>query len=151
MKKPKAKKEKPKANPVGRPRLFTDPKDFDAKVDSYIQMCQTAEPPKKLTYTGLVLALGMCSRDTLCEYGKLPEFSDSVRRAKLFIENEYEQHLFGANTSGVTFALKNLGWQDKLDVNHGGQKDNPVVAISADRLSDSAIAELLEARGESGN
>lgn len=143
--KPKAKpKQKPEANPVGRPRIFTDPKDFDAKVDSYIKMCETSEPPKKLTYTGLVLALGMCSRDTLNEYGKMPEFSDSVRRAKLFIENEYEQHLFGANTSGVTFALKNLGWQDKLDLNHGGQPDNPVISATLTPEAAEAIKDALD-------
>ncbi len=135
------------ANPVGRPRIISSAEEFDEKVDSYIALCQSAEPPKKLTYTGLVLALGMCSRDTFNEYGKLPEFSDSVARARLFIENEYEQHLFGANTSGVTFGLKNLGWTDKVDVNHGGQHGNPVQITDVSKLSDSALNELMALRG----
>jgi hypothetical protein len=143
-KKKSTKKKNPDAKPVGRPRIISSPEEFDAKVDAYIKLCQSCDPPKKLTYTGLVLSLGMCSRDTLCEYGKLPEFSDSVRRAKLFIENEYEQHLFGANTSGVTFALKNLGWSDKLDVNHGGQPDNPIVTTQLSEEASKAISDALE-------
>jgi hypothetical protein len=114
-------KQKPSSKPdgkdkksVGRPRLFSSPGEFDAIVDKYIATCQDKEAPKVITLTGLVLALGFCSKDTLYEYQKFPEFTESVKRARLLIEQEYENRLIlGGNAASSIFALKNFGWADK--------------------------------------
>lgn len=101
-------------NPVGRPRKFSTPEEFDALVDLYILSCQDPEKPKAITLTGMVLALGFSSKDTLYEYQKIPEFTDSVKRARLLVEQEYENRLILAgNPSAHIFALKNFGWTDK--------------------------------------
>jgi hypothetical protein len=100
--------------PVGRPRLFSSPQEFDDLVDQYILICQNPEQPKAITLTGMVLALGFCSKDTLYEYQNYPEFTDSVKRARLLVEQEYENRLVtGSNSASSIFALKNFGWADK--------------------------------------
>jgi hypothetical protein len=112
--KPSSKTDGKESKPVGRPRLFSSPDEFDAIVNKYIADCQNIEAPKVITLTGLVLALGFCSKDTLYEYQKFPEFTESVKRARLLIEQEYENRLItGGNAASSIFALKNFGWADK--------------------------------------
>lgn len=106
--------------PVGRPRKIDSPETFDMLVDSYIDMCRTANEP--ILLTGMVLALGLVSKDTFYEYQKFPEFTDSVKRARTLIELEYEKRLNNSsNASAPIFALKNFGWTDKQEVEHSGQ------------------------------
>lgn len=102
---------------VGRPRKIDSPETFDNLVDTYILTCQDPDNPKAITLTGMVLALGLCSKDTFYQYEDYPEFSDSVKRAKLLVECEYENRLVvGTNAAAPIFALKNFGWKDKQDV-----------------------------------
>lgn len=108
------KNESSKGGEVGRPRKISSPEEFDRLVDLYIEMCQDPDKPRAITLTGLILALGLSSRQSLDEYINYPEFSDSVKRAKLLIEHEYEQRLVvGTSAAGSIFALKNFGWMDK--------------------------------------
>ncbi len=109
--KPKEEKEK---RPVGRPRAISSPEEMDRLVENYLQMCNDSGTP--ITLTGLILALGLSCRDSLDEYKKYPGFSDSVKRAKLYIENAYENRLCGDKPTGPIFALKNFGWSDKSEV-----------------------------------
>lgn len=102
----------------GRPRKISSPEEFDKKVDDYVQDCQVAEKP--LTLTGLILALGLSSRQSLDEYLAYEGFPDSVKRAKLLIENQYEQGLHSCASTGSIFALKNFGWRDKTETEHSG-------------------------------
>lgn len=112
--KPSSKTDGKDKKPVGRPRLFSSPDEFDRLVDLYIATCQDPDKPKAITLTGMVLALGFCSKDTFYEYQKFPEFADSVKRARLLIEQEYENRLLvGTNAAASIFALKNFGWADK--------------------------------------
>ena len=108
---------------VGRPRLIKSPQEFDERVDTYIDWCRAQDKP--ILLTGLILALGFNSKDTFYSYENYPEFTDSVKRARLLIEMEYEQRLNTANSAtGPIFALKNFGWTDKqeVDVTTGGDK-----------------------------
>ena len=75
------------------------------------------EKPQPITLTGLILALGLSSRESLDLYQTYDEFIDSVKRAKLLIEYEYENRLVtGTNATSSIFALKNFGWKDKQDI-----------------------------------
>lgn len=67
------------------------------------------------TITGLVLHLGFESRQSFYKYEKKQEFSYTIKKARLFIETEYEEQLQHGNTVGAIFALKNLGWKDKSE------------------------------------
>jgi len=99
---------------MGRPRIISSPEEFDELVDSYVAEKTSEEKP--LTLTGMILALGLSSRQSLDEYLARDEFSDSVKRAKLIIENQYEERLAGNNAAGPIFALKNFGWKDKQEI-----------------------------------
>ena len=109
---------------VGRPAKFKTAEDFSEAAQSYFAECKANE--ESLTITGLCLALDT-SRDVLIDYEKGlhnerdPEFSHAIKRAKMIVENSYEQRLAGNNPTGAIFALKNFGWSDKLDLAHSGE------------------------------
>lgn len=102
----------------GRPRKIDSPEHFDDLVESYVVACKTDEVP--LTLTGMILALGLSSRQSLDEYANYEGFSDSIKRAKLLVENQYEIALHSPAATGSIFALKNFGWKDKQDIEHSG-------------------------------
>ena len=104
------------ANPVGRPRKYDTPEEFDEKVYEYQAHCRSEGEP--VTWTGLALFLGFSSRQSIDEYLKYDGFSDSVKRAKTFVEYEYEKRLCGDKPTGAIFALKNFGWADKTELAH---------------------------------
>ena len=74
------------------------------------------------TVTGLALALET-NRETLINYESRDEFFDTIKKAKLKIENYLEQNLNSTSPTGTIFNLKNnYGWKDKTeqDLNHNG-------------------------------
>lgn len=102
---------------VGRPRVIKSPAEMDEKVDAYIARCRDKDAPSAITLTGMILALGLSSRESFDEYKNYEGFSDSVKRAKLIIENEYENRLVsGVPAAAPIFALKNFGWKDKTEI-----------------------------------
>ena len=50
------------------------------------------------------------------DYQKNDEYSDTIKRAKLRIENAYEMRLIDRGNGGDIFALKQFGWSDKHEV-----------------------------------
>lgn len=111
------------ANPVGRPRKYQIPEDFDRKVEEYYAYCKEEKEP--VTWTGLALYLGFSSRQSIDEYLHYEGFSDSVKRAKALVEWHYEMRLVTSSTpTGAIFALKNFGWSDRQEIDHttGGEK-----------------------------
>ena len=98
--------------PAGRPRKIQSPAELEAKAQAYFDRCEQAGEPVLLM--GLILALGLSSRQSLDEYAARPEFSDSVKRAKARVELEYEKRLASGTVqvAGAIFALKNFGWRD---------------------------------------
>ncbi len=70
------------------------------------------------------------------------EFSDSEKRAKLLIENQYERKLDRAKPAGAIFALKNMGWSDRQEVELRGAFAN----LDVTQLPDELVGRL--ARGE---
>lgn len=92
----------------------------DGKVvqDKVVRKVKTKQKP--LTVTGLAVALGT-SRDVLLDYEttyseKYPEFSNTIKEAKEQIKAYAEESLFGTNTAGVIFSLKNnWGFKDKYE------------------------------------
>jgi hypothetical protein len=101
----------------GRPLKFKTPKELEKKIAAYFKDCEKEEKP--LSITGLALALDT-SRETLCNYQARDEFFDAIKRAKLRVEQFYEERLTFSNAAGPIFALKNFDWSDKQDVNHSG-------------------------------
>lgn len=123
---------------VGRPPKFKSVKSMQKKIDKYFESCKgevlkdtegnpvvdkhgfpviiDAKPP---TITGLALALGFNSRQSLLNYQDKEEFVDTITRAKAKVEQYTEERLFdkdGAN--GAKFSLANnfKGWKEKQQI-----------------------------------
>jgi hypothetical protein len=73
------------------------------------------------TISGLCYHVGYESRQSFYDLEKSDKFSYTVKRARLFIEKEYEEQLQTGNTVGAIFALKNMGWTDKQTTEHEGE------------------------------
>ena len=103
------------------------------KIDKYFNECDKKNEP--YTVTGLCLALDIC-RDTLSEYVKDKKFSDTIKKAKLKVENYLEKHLItDSSTTGIIFNLKNnFGWKDKQELSHSGSINNPFEGMSTEEL-----------------
>lgn len=102
-------------NKVGRPLKFKTPQEIDVIAKEFFKNCDENDEP--YTITGLALALDT-TRDTLIDYQNRDEFSDTIKRLKLIVENDYEKALRKHGRAGDIFGLKNFGWKDKTEVDN---------------------------------
>ena len=100
----------------GRPPKYKDKEQLQQAINRYIN-----DPKKINTITGLCYYLGFCSKQSFFDLEKRDEFSYTIRKARLFIESEYEQDLKKSGGAGNIFALKNMGWSDRQEVKHEGE------------------------------
>ena len=113
---------------VGRLPKYNSPEEMQLVINKYFKECEeTGEVP---TVTGLCYVLGL-DRKCLQSYENMlendrfkrfdntvkAEFVNSIKGAKRYIENCYEQALFNKNsTVGAIFTLKNnYGYVDKTE------------------------------------
>lgn len=129
--KPKAtKNKKTEKNLGGRPAFFKTPKALENKINQYFDDCpdrktiilkgtdgsQMPFDIKAPTICGLALFLGFSSRSSFNDYiNRGEEFSRIVKKARTRIELEYEKKLHDGQCTGAIFALKNMGWADKVE------------------------------------
>jgi hypothetical protein len=114
-------------NKEGRPSVFDSPEEMKLKIDEYFTNCPdkrkivtkegVVEIPS-ITITGLCIFLGFESRQSFYDYEKKPEFSYIIKKARLYVERYYEQGLQFPSPTGSIFALKNMGWFDKSEIDH---------------------------------
>ena len=97
-------------NNGGRPPKYETAEEIHDKCTEYFESCIELE--EKITITGLALFLGFCSRKSLYEYEKKEEFRYIIKNAMLVVENSYESK----GTNFDIFALKNMGWTDKQEI-----------------------------------
>jgi hypothetical protein len=120
-------KQQPKRKTAGRPPK-NDPDGVDEiqnKIDLYFESLErkvgddiVRDDP---TFSGLALALGYTSRQSLWENSKSNKpISLPLKRAMLRIEESYEKGLRLQTCTGAIFALKNRGWADKSEIEHSG-------------------------------
>ncbi len=105
---------------VGRPKKYTKAEKMQEKIDKYFIECELKEEPP--TVCGLALALDM-DRSGLLRYEQEGEFCNTIKKAKLKIEANYEQMMVSGkgSTPGLIFNMKNnFGWKDKQEVEHSG-------------------------------
>ena len=101
------------AQSVGRP-----PKKCEGEI-VFVEGQPVRVGARPLTITGLALALGFNSRQSLLNYQEKEEFLDTIARAKARVEQYVEERLFdkdGAN--GAKFSLANNfeGWKEKKQI-----------------------------------
>lgn len=100
---------------AGRPPKYNNAEDMQQAISDFFK-----QETGKITISGLAYHLGFESRQSFYDYESISEFSYTIKRARLFIENEYEKLLISNNTTGAIFALKNFGWTDKQEFEHSG-------------------------------
>jgi len=118
-------------NEGGRPALFLDPSILEERIEDYFnggankrtvvlgkgESRHEVEIPV-LTISGLCYFLGFESRQSFYDYEKIKEFSYIIKKARLRIELQYEENLQLDSPAGSIFALKNMGWHDKTEIDH---------------------------------
>lgn len=102
---------------LGRPPIYNTVDEMLPKLQAWEQDVSSGSKP---TVTGLCLALDFDSKDTLYAYRDKPDFSYPIKKALLIVENGYEKALRENNATGSIFALKNMGWKDKTEVEQSG-------------------------------
>lgn len=100
----------------GRPPIYENIDQMIPLLQKWEESIIAGEIP---TVTGLCLALEF-TKETLYQYRDKPEFSDSIKRALLIVENGYEKALRESSPAGSIFALKNMGWKDKTETEMSG-------------------------------
>lgn len=130
-------------NNGGRPAIYETPEALISACDEYFEYIKGeaaknkddeidydrwVREPEPATVTGLVLFLGFSSRQSLDDYAKKEEFSDIIKKARLRVENKYELKLHGTTNTGAIFALKNMGWKDKIETGLTDKDGNDVQA-----------------------
>jgi hypothetical protein len=98
---------------AGRPPKYKTPEEMQIAIDKYFLGCEANNVP--YTITGLAYALDM-TRDQLIKYERKDAFTDTIKKAKLKVENGYELRLIASGRAGDIFALKQFGWSDKQEV-----------------------------------
>lgn len=104
----------------GRPPKYKTKEEMQEKINKYFEQCDECNEP--YTVTGLGMALDM-SRQDLINYSNKDEFFDTIKKAKLRVENYLEKRLINdSSTTGIIFNLKNnYGWKDKQEIEHSGK------------------------------
>lgn len=122
-------------NNGGRPPIYDNPEDLIEKIIDYfehikgevdaeeefiltgegVKVTNYTRHPEEPTITGLALHLGFACKTSLHDYRKKKEFSYPIKRAISIIEQSYEKGLREKNFGGSIFALKNMGWADKIE------------------------------------
>jgi hypothetical protein len=113
----------------GRPPYYKTSEELQEKINEYFngglkkrtiivgkgENKEAIEVPVP-TISGLAYFLGFESRKSFYDYESREGFLYTIKRARLFIEQEYEEQLQVGNTTGAIFALKNMGWIDKQEI-----------------------------------
>ncbi len=102
----------------GRPLKFETADQLSAAIQVYFDDC--IENLKPVTISGLAYSLGFESRQSIYDYKEREEFSYILKRATFFVESCYEGKLSGTTPTGAIFALKNMGWRDKVETELSG-------------------------------
>jgi hypothetical protein len=114
-------------NEGGKPPFYSDPVEMQKSCDDYFAKCEQDKDP--LTMTGLALALGFNTRKSLLDYSKKVEFVNIIKKAHLKVECGYEKRLAGNSPTGAIFALKNMDWNDKTEVEQNIKFVEPITGM----------------------
>ena len=111
--------------------MYKNAQELQEAIDSYFETCDD-----KPTITGLAYHLGFESRQSFYDYQENPEYSYSIKKARLRVEGNYEKMLHKQSCAGAIFALKNFGWMDSQSIDHTtkGEKINSELGMLIDKF-----------------
>jgi len=102
-----------KYNPQhGNTKKYT-PEELENNIEAYFN-----DPNCDYTRTGLVMACDL-NHETFDMYARDKAYSDIIKKGKLLVERAYEARLQSTTPTGAIFALKNMAWSDRQDLNVG--------------------------------
>lgn len=102
----------------GRPPKFETVEEITVKINEYFESLSNENKDgykQRPTITGLSLFLGFDSRKSFYNYSAKDDFLHIIKRAQQVVEMSYEEMLLSSNSTGAIFALKNMGWVDKME------------------------------------
>lgn len=142
---------------MGRPPMYKTPEEMQKVIDAYFAECEgvyvrdkegnietdkygdpITTKQRPLTITGLALALGFTTRQSLLNYEGDPKFLDTIKRAKTRIEQYAEERLFDKEgVNGAKFNLSNnfKGWKERQQIDSDVNL-KPVVFTGSDDIED---------------
>ena len=110
----------------GRPKIVKTAEELKEGVNAYynsIIRSRFTEEGEEIKYfyrptiTGLALHLGYATRQSIYyNQNNDEEFCYILKKATTFIEQYHEESLDSKNVAGHVFALKNMGWTDKSEI-----------------------------------
>jgi len=111
---------------MGRPPAYGSPEELQVKIDEFFD----DESPAR-SITGLCYYLGFASRQSFYDMEEREEFTYTIKKARLRIEMFYEECLMTKPPAGAIFALKNLGWSDRQEIDHTtkGEAIQPITGV----------------------
>jgi hypothetical protein len=134
-----------------------DEVDEDGKITKFKQVPRLNNAGTQVMQTDYLerpTVLGMCrhleiTRETLCQYEKQEEFSDTIKRAKARIEEYLEIQLYRKDqVTGIIFNLKhNFGWKDNQGIELTGKDGGPIRTETKTDLSKLTVEELKQLEG----
>jgi hypothetical protein len=111
---------------VGKPRIVKTSEELRIGINNYFnsilktKITDEGEEQEffcRPTISGLALFLGYASRQSIYHNKTInDEYCYLLKKATTFIEKYHEEELNSKNVTGHIFALKNMGWTDKSEV-----------------------------------
>jgi hypothetical protein len=143
----------------GRAPEYDKPEELQEKITEYFETGievkkvmvgraenMRVEEVKMPTISGLCHFLGFESRQSFYDYEKREGFSYIIKRARLFIEKEYEQML-QVNPRGAEFALMNFGWEKKqtnVNISRGEDKRSDEEILAENERIDAELKQRTD-------
>ena len=134
---------------MGRPPKYRFPEKMQERISEYFVMCDQQDKP--YTIAGLCFYLGFADRHALDEYVKKPDFSATVKRAKLCIETQRSEMLLEGkgNTAGLIFDMaNNFGYGQPRQMDPEPPEDDNVIEGVFVEVIDDALTELIESKAQ---
>lgn len=110
-------------NKGGRPPKFKSAEELEAKIVEYFDQVgwtKEADMDEPIyvnpSVNGLAIYLGFSGKQGLYDNRSKPEFSFLIKKAISIVELHYEESLNSKSCTGAIFALKNMGWKDKQEI-----------------------------------
>ena len=120
---------------VGAKPFYKTPEEMAEKAIEYFESLK--ENQERATVTGLVYFLGFADKKSLRDYREKEAFSPLIKRMLLLVEKSYEMMLGDKASTGAIFALKNMGWIDRVntDITTKGESINTLTKEEAIKRS----------------
>jgi len=114
---------------MARPPKYGSPKELQSKIDEFF-----LDEDITKSITGLCYYLGFASRQSFYDMEEKEGFTYTIKKARLRIEMYYEELLLSRAIPGAIFALKNLGWSDRQEIDHTskGERLSPI-SVTVDK------------------